>query len=412
MIEERAEKKTTRVAILTQGFNTGGGIPATTRWLQTELELAGKFTVDIHDLATSSRDANSRRLLRPLSWFRRSLRHADGTCPERWGANGVEIEAMRYRPRKEFDILLSQYDIVQVISGSPALARVARRVPRPTFVLAASMSKWERKSRLAAMPFRFRVWRSAMGWLTSRADLKAIHEVQHVFTINSEMERHVRNLGQTQVTFSPPGVDVSLFTPNKKGWQRSGYLLSVCRLGDSRKGLDRLVLAYDQVALSMDDCPRLVIAGKGSLSPRVTALIERSDFASKIEVMSDVPLAGLPDLMRGASVFIQTSHEEGLGISVLEAMACGLPVVATRTAGSKETVLDGDTGWLLDQDDETSLPQRFANRIKSVKELEGQTMALNGRARCQALFSSGVSMARITDVYDQSMSQVQRRYSL
>lgn len=88
-----------------------------------------------------------------------------------------------------------------------------------------------------------------------------------------------------------------------------------------------MVLAYAALRRTMDAVPRLVLAGRDDLSPSVRALIRRLGLQEHVTVEQNVPTAGLPDLYRRASVFLQTSYEEGLGISVLEAMASGIPAL-------------------------------------------------------------------------------------
>jgi hypothetical protein len=99
------------------------------RWLRSSLESTGNYSIDIHDLATSSKDNTSRRLARPKTWFRRSLRSPSGSDDgvQHWGANAVEVEFMRYRPRVELTRALRYYDIIHVITGGPALAAAVKK---------------------------------------------------------------------------------------------------------------------------------------------------------------------------------------------------------------------------------------------------------------------------------------------
>ena len=118
-----------RIALVTQGFCIGGGVSTVARWLRSGLESTGNYSVDIHDLATSSKDAMSRRLARPKTWLRRSLRWLSDSDDglQHWGANAVEVELMRYRPRVELTRTLRSYDLIQVVNGGPALAAAVDR---------------------------------------------------------------------------------------------------------------------------------------------------------------------------------------------------------------------------------------------------------------------------------------------
>src|SRR5688572_4810768 len=102
-----------RIAIVTHGFGLGGGVPGVVRWLREGLKSLGGYSVDVHDLATSSRDRSSRRLVAPGSWLRSTLQSTavvDQQSLRHWGANAVELEVMRYRPRRELTRALLDYD--------------------------------------------------------------------------------------------------------------------------------------------------------------------------------------------------------------------------------------------------------------------------------------------------------------
>ena len=108
---------------------------------------------------------------------------------------------------------------------------------------------------------------------------------------------------------------------------------------------------------------RLVIAGEGPLRPQLEAQIDR------LGVGHAVTLLGLrndvPRLLRALDLFVMSSREEGLGTSVLDAMACGVPVVATNAGGIPEMVRDGETGLLVPVGDAGALG---AAMVRSVRD--------------------------------------------
>lgn len=391
-----------RVALVTSGFRTGGGVPAVARWLAANLAATAAYVVDIHDLATSSRDPSSRRLLAPTSWTRSSLLRLDVEDPavRHWGANAVEVEAMRYRPRRELTSALRGYDLVQVVSGSPALAAAALPAGVPVAMQVASPVVWERASRLAAWPMPVRRWRQLMTSVTTRIERVALRAADAVLVENAAMLDYVMSLGQRHVVKAPPGVDTDRFSPAPSGWRGDGHLLSVCRLGEPRKGLDLMIRAYARMVAADAAVPPLVLAGRGTPAPIIHALVRQLGLESRVTVRSDVALTELVELYRTASVFLQTSHEEGLGISVLEAMACGLPVVSTDTHGARETIVDGVTGWLVPLAKLDDVPDLFAERVLAVLAGQGRELGINGRSRCVAQFSSRAAIDRFIAVYD------------
>jgi glycosyltransferase involved in cell wall biosynthesis len=398
----RMGSRSGRIALVTQGFCTGGGVSTVAQWLRSGLESTGNYSVDIFDLATSSKDGNSRRLARPKTWLRRSLRWSsdsdDGV--QHWGANAVEVELMRYRPRVELTRALRRYDLIQVVNGGPALAAAVTRAGVPVILQTASAAAWEREWQLAGQARVARTWRQGMTVLTSRIEHSALHNVDMVLVLNDAMLEHVRALGQQNVVKAPPGLDTDLFIPEPSGWSSDGYLLSVCRFGDERKGLDRMVLAYGEMVRADARVPDLVLAGLGDLAPRTAEIIGNLGLASRVHVRSGVDASDLIRLYQGASVFLQTSYEEGLGMSVLEAMACSLPVVCTDTAGTRETVDSGVTGWLVAQGPDHVVASEVAKRVLATLDGGGAAMGARGRDRCLHTFSLDVTLSRFTAVYD------------
>jgi len=319
---------------------------------------------------------------------------------QHWGANAVEVEFMRYRPRVELTRTLRSYDLIQVVNGGPALAAAVTRSGIPVVLQVASTAARERESQLAGQSRAALTWRHVMTVLTSRVERSALHDVDMVLAENDTMLEYVRALGQQNVVKAPPGLDTDRFTPGPGGWRSNGYLLSVCRLGDTRKGLDRMVLAYGEMVRANARVPDLVLAGLGDLAPATAEIVRSLGLASRVHVRSGVDASELVRLYQGASVFLQTSHDEGLGMSVLEAMACGLPVVCTDTAGTRETVDNGATGWLVAQGLDHVVAGELAKRALAVLDGGGEAMGAQGRERCLCMFSLDVTLSRFTAVYD------------
>jgi alpha-maltose-1-phosphate synthase len=119
----------------------------------------------------------------------------------------------------------------------------------------------------------------------------------------------------------------------------------------------------------------------------------------------------LIEVLSHATVFVCPSLYEPLGIVNLEAMACGAPVVATRTGGIPEVVEDGATGWLVpfEPADELSTPadprgfeEALADRVNDLIDHPDRAEAFGraGRARVEALFSWEAVAARTVEVYE------------
>jgi glycosyltransferase involved in cell wall biosynthesis len=236
--------------------------------------------------------------------------------------------------------------------------------------------------------------------LTSALERSILRKVDAVLVENRLMAEYVGSCGQDRVITATPGVDTGAFSPAPEGWRPKGYLLSVCRLSDPRKGLERMIRAYARMVQLDESTPPLVLAGRGRLPAPLLALAANLALSSRVSVRSNVPASELVELYRGASVFLQTSYEEGLGMSALEAMASGLPVVCTDTAGARETVVDGQTGWLVPEGSDSDVSSQVADRVRQVLRGDGASMGRLARHRCEKTFSNDVALPRFTDVYE------------
>lgn len=118
---------------------------------------------------------------------------------------------------------------------------------------------------------------------------------------------------------------------------------------EPRKNLPGLLKAYQQLRQTMPDAPPLVIAGRrGWLFESIFEQVTTLGLRDQVRWLEDVPSADLPALYNAASVLTLPSFYEGFGFPVLEAMACGIPTVASDRGSLPEVA--GDTGILIDPD--------------------------------------------------------------
>ncbi|MBK9713254.1 MAG: glycosyltransferase family 4 protein [Kouleothrix sp.] len=153
------------------------------------------------------------------------------------------------------------------------------------------------------------------------------------------------------------------------------------------KGTRRLLDAMQDVYRTYPSAS-LILAGPWQLpeAPDRLGLQEQSRAGGQRTVwMGHVPWRNLMDVYRRASVFVMPSYYESFGISCLEAMACGLPVVATTAGGLPEVVEDGVTGILVPPGDSTALAEAI-NLLLSDAELR-QRLGHAGRERVLATFT-------------------------
>jgi phosphatidyl-myo-inositol dimannoside synthase len=157
----------------------------------------------------------------------------------------------------------------------------------------------------------------------------------------------------TDPTLFRPGVDQSQVR-NRYRLEGRRWLLTVARL-TSHKGIDTALVALAQLAQDYPDLGYIVV-GSGEEQSTLEAQALKLGISPRVRVLTAVPDDDLPALYNCAEIYLGLSRlmelrAEGFGISLVEAAACGLPVVAGRSGGIPETVLDGETGLLVAADD-------------------------------------------------------------
>jgi len=141
------------------------------------------------------------------------------------------------------------------------------------------------------------------------------------------------------------------------------WLLTVARL-EPHKGVDTVIRALPAIVGRAADV-RYAVAGSGPERERLEKLAHKTGVAERVRFLGEVGERDLPALYNLATVYVGASRRaerigvEGFGISLVEASACGLPVVAGNSGGIPDAVRDGETGFLVPAED----PTAFAGAI-------------------------------------------------
>ncbi len=171
-------------------------------------------------------------------------------------------------------------------------------------------------------------------------------------------------------------------------------VLFLGRIG-KRKGAYDLLPAIAKLSVEFPDM-RLIMGGDGELD-EARRMAESLGLASHLELPGWVTGAEKQALLSKASIYVLPSYHEGLPMSVLEAMAAGLPVISTRVGGIPEAVRDGVDGFLVDAGDVTALTDRL-RALLSDADLR-RRMGDAARERVRMHFSTEVIVPRIETIY-------------
>jgi glycosyltransferase involved in cell wall biosynthesis len=187
--------------------------------------------------------------------------------------------------------------------------------------------------------------------------------------------------GAQGVTVIPNGVDLSLFRP-APGGPPPGPLtvLSVGRFAPQKNNAGLLRAAF-QVARQSGRSFRLELVGDGPERETLRNLAASLRLGDRVVFVPWLPRETLVTHYQGAHLFALASFEEGMPNVVLEAMACGLPILGTQIAGTEELVTDGENGLLVPPGDEAAL----ATALATLLEQDGLRAQMGARSRERAV---------------------------
>ena len=236
----------------------------------------------------------------------------------------------------------------------------------------------------------------AMAPAFERVERRMWRRYQHIFANSNEVRHRIAQAHlapSERVEVLHPGVDVDRFAYGTGA--RDGYFLVPGRIMYSKNidlALDAFLAARKQGLQS-----RLVVAGTvDAKSVDYLASLRERAKGSPVDFELDISDDRMVQLMQQSLAVVFPSWNEDFGIIPLEAMATGTPVIGVDAGGTRETVLDGETGWLLERD-----PAVFAQRLLDIEANDAPSLAMREAARRRAQeFSWDAFARRIDDVLE------------
>ena len=199
---------------------------------------------------------------------------------------------------------------------------------------------------------------------------------------NSDKTEFDNNLGiESKVLYNPLPKNDSVSTTYEEG-----YVLFAGRLEREHKGLDYLI---DVIKKISEEVPKLrvTIIGDGPSHNWLKAEIERTGLGEKVNLLGTTD--NVYQFYGRASVMVQTSRWEGFGMTILEAMSCGIPVVAFHNYGPDEIIRDSVDGYLVDHFDTEACQTAVCCAAGSYEPFYQERLAGQARQRLYYLHDRG-----------------------
>lgn len=286
-----------------------------------------------------------------------------------FGMNGLGIQ--RVFPTLEFfnyvlnlktwSKSIEDFDKYFAIGGSNNAAAPFAFLNKEFMIWVASPLLEDREDRIKREPF-FRKVRDILSlpfllWIEKYIFKKAKRILAlSNYTKESIVNRYPFTKNKIETIFYP--VDIDYFKPKELSSEGKRYVLFTGRLSDERKNIKVLIDAFARFLSESKDIKLMLIGG----SPSVEILKMCKDLKvdGSIEFVEFMDRESLLSAYQEAELFVIPSLQEGLCISGLEAMSCGLPVVSTKCGGPEDFVIEGVNGFLCKNNDAEDMAKKLA----------------------------------------------------
>jgi glycosyltransferase involved in cell wall biosynthesis len=207
----------------------------------------------------------------------------------------------------------------------------------------------------------------------------------------------------------PWGVDLDHFTPDgssgirqKLGWEHKTILLST-RSMEAIYGVEIVSKAFIELA-KLEENVCLLLLGAGSLRDRIEGGLTRAALGERTYFAGQVSFEELPEYYRAADLYVSASFVDGSSISLLEAMACGLPALVSDIPGNLEWVSPGKNGWVFSTGSSRSLVEGMSLALKDKNHLQAYGMAARQIAEARADWEK--NSAKLLSAYEIAQQSV------
>lgn len=239
---------------------------------------------------------------------------------------------------------------------------------------------------------------------------KGIFKIADCIVANSEAVKNYlinEEISGDKISVIYNGLDLERLKPNEVNRQKicekiglpiEGHIRFVTLVANLRHSVKNQPMFLRAAKKSSEKVPQahFVLAGEGELKSDLEHLAKELNIADRTHFIGRC--SEIPELLRISSVGTLTSFAEGFSNSILEYMAASLPVVATNVGGASEAIVEGETGFLVESDDDETMASRLIELLQS--EVKTVSFGETGRRRVEEKFSLQTQLEETLILYD------------
>jgi glycosyltransferase involved in cell wall biosynthesis len=203
----------------------------------------------------------------------------------------------------------------------------------------------------------------------------------------------------------PWGVDLNHFKPRSsenencptKSVNAKSFVILTNRSWEPRYGVDVLAKAFVQAARQNENLS-LILLGGGSQAAIIRSILIGGGVLERVHFGGQISHRDLPDWYHMSNLFVSPSHVDGASVSLMEALACGLPALVSDIPGNKEWVNEGVNGWLYPDGDADALAGKILAVVDQKEKLSGIGHAARRSAEKRADWNKNATL--LMQVYE------------
>lgn len=225
----------------------------------------------------------------------------------------------------------------------------------------------------------------------------------HVVAVSGRVAAYAAQkyrIPQDKLSIIPNGVSLDHFWPAPRPRKGVGRMIGCTARLHSKNDHATLLKAFAYVGLRWPDA-QLLLVGRGPEETNLQALASTLGISDRIQFVGEQE--DIAPYLHQLGLYVQASVAEGMSNSVLEAMASGLPVVATAVGGTPEVVVDGETGLLVPPRNPVALSEAIG-RLLADRDL-AEAFGRAGRARVEMHFGEGLMLQRMEALLDRLVGE-------
>lgn len=195
-------------------------------------------------------------------------------------------------------------------------------------------------------------------WLLKKLVSRCLNKSVLVLSSSRSLDAVVSKFTSTRRVVIPFGVEACC--PVSEIVDSERVFIGCFKALKSVYGIDKLISAFAIARPDIKLEAQLIIAGEGEQRDELETLIKTEKLSGSVELFGELPHADILSLHKNCTIEVYPSKSEALGVSILEAMACGIPVIASSVGGIPEIISHGNNGLLVDVN---ITPEKLATEI-------------------------------------------------